>query len=107
MQRYLNLLETSFQLVRLEPYSVNRTKRLIRTPKLYWSDPALALWLNGAGPATGAHLETLVLMDRLAWRDGRIPAPEVLYWRTTTGALARARRAVAPVAQARSSSRAG
>ena len=39
VQRYLGLLETSFQIVRLAPYSVNRTKRLIRTPKLYWSDP--------------------------------------------------------------------
>ena len=84
VQRYLNLLETSFQLVRLAPYAVNRTKRLIRTPKLYWSDPGLALWLGGSGPATGAHLETLVLVDLLAWRDGQVPAPGVLYWRTTT-----------------------
>ena len=84
VQRYLNLLETSFQLVRLEPYSVNRTKRLIKTPKLYWSDPGLALWLSGAGAASGAHLETLVLVDLLVWRDSQIPAPEVLYWRTTT-----------------------
>ena len=84
VQRYLNLLETSFQLVRLEPYSVNRTKRLIKTPKLYWSDPALALWLSGSGAASGAHLETLVLLDLLVWRDGQVPAPEVLYWRTTT-----------------------
>ena len=84
MQRYLNLLETSFQLVRLEPYSVNRTKRLIKTPKLYWSDPGLALWLSGSEAASGAHLETLVLVDLLVWRDSRVPAPEVLYWRTTT-----------------------
>ena len=84
VQRYLNLLETSFQLIRLEPYAVNRTKRLIRTPKLYWSDPALALRLGGSGAATGVHLETLVLMDLLVWRDGQVPAPEVLYWRTTT-----------------------
>ena len=84
VQRYLNLLETSFQLVRLEPYAVNRTKRLMRTPKLYWSDPALARWLGGSGAATGAHLETLVLIDLLVWRDGQVPAPEVLYWRTTT-----------------------
>ena len=84
VQRYLNLLETSFQLVRLEPYSVNRTKRLIKSPKLYWSDPALALWLGGSGDVTGAHLETLVLVDLLVWRDSRVPAPEVLYWRTTT-----------------------
>ena len=84
VQRYLNLLETSFQLVRLEPYSVNRTKRLIRTPKLYWSDPALARWLSGSADTTGAHLETLVLLDFLVWRDSQIPAPDVLYWRTTT-----------------------
>ena len=84
VQRYLNLLETSFQLVRLEPYSVNRTRRLIKTPKLYWSDPGLALWLSGSGTASGAHLETLVLADLLVWRDSRVPAPEVLYWRTTT-----------------------
>ena len=84
VQRYLNLPETSFQLVRLAPYSVHRTKRLIGTPKLYWSDPGLALWLSGAEAASGAYLETLVLVDLLVWRDSRIPAPEVLYWRTTT-----------------------
>ncbi len=27
-KRYISLMETSFQLIRLEPYSVNRTKRL-------------------------------------------------------------------------------
>ncbi len=32
--RYLSLLETSYQLVRLEPYSVNRTKRLAEI--LFW-----------------------------------------------------------------------
>ena len=84
VQRYLDLLETSFQLVRLAPFSVNRTKRLIKTPKLYWSDPALARWLGGSGPPCGAHLETLVLLDLLVWRDSQVPAPEVLYWRTTT-----------------------
>ena len=84
VQRYLNLLETSFQLVRLEPYAVNRTKRLVKGPKLYWSDPALARWLSGSGTTSGAHLETLVLSDLLAWRDARVPAPEVLFWRTTT-----------------------
>ena len=83
-QRYLDLLEASFQLVRLAPFSVNRTKRLIKSPKLYWSDPALAWWLSGAGPASGAHLENLVLIDLLVWRDGQVPAPEVLFWRTTT-----------------------
>ncbi len=84
VQRYFNLLETSFQLVRLPPYSVNRGKRLVKSPKLYWSDPALALWLSGANAVSGEHLENLVLADLLVWRDGQAPAPEVLFWRTTT-----------------------
>ena len=84
VQRYLNLLETSFQAIRLPAYSVNRTKRLIKGPKLYWSDPALAIWLGGATEPTGAHLENLVFADLVAWRDGQVPSPVVLYWRTTT-----------------------
>ena len=35
VHRYLNLLETSYLLVRVPAYSVNRTKRLIKSPKLY------------------------------------------------------------------------
>ncbi len=84
VHRYLNLLETSYQVVRLQPYSVNRTKRLIKSPKLYWPDTGLALHLAGGVEPTGAHLENLVLSDLLAWRDSRIPRPEILYWRTVT-----------------------
>jgi hypothetical protein len=83
VHRYLNLLETSFQLVRVEPYAANRTKRLVKTPKLFWSDPGLALYLAGEEP-TGRHLEALVLHDLLAWADGQIPRPEALFWRTST-----------------------
>ena len=84
VQRHLDLLETSFQIFRLPAYSVNRTKRLIKGPKLYWSDTALALWLSDSNELTGAHLENLILADLLVWRDGQVPCPEVLYWRTTT-----------------------
>ena len=84
VQRYLNLLETSFQLLRLPAYSANRTKRLVKSPKLYWSDPGLARWLAGGQAASGALLENLVLHDLLAWRDSQVPAPNVLFWRTST-----------------------
>lgn len=84
VQRHLNLLETSFQLLRLPAYAVNRTKRLVKSPKLYWSDPALALWLAGRAAPSPEHLENLVLADLLAWRDGQVPRPELLYWRTTS-----------------------
>lgn len=83
--RYLNLLEASYQLVRVPAYSVNRTRRLIKTPKLYWADTGVALHLAGATKADGAHLENLVLADLLAWREGRREATEILYWRTASG----------------------
>jgi predicted AAA+ superfamily ATPase len=83
VHRYLDLLATSFQLVRLEPYSVNRTKRLIKAPKLYWSDTGLACHMGG-GELKGAHFENLVLCDLLAWRNGLVPRPEVLFWRTAS-----------------------
>jgi predicted AAA+ superfamily ATPase len=79
--RWLNLLETSYQLVPVPAYTVNRTKRLVKSPKLYWSDVGLALHLSGAEPG-GAHLENLVLCDLIAWRELVTPRPEVLYWRT-------------------------
>jgi predicted AAA+ superfamily ATPase len=85
VHRYLNLLETSYQLVRVPAYAVNRTKRLIKTPKLYWADTGLARYLAGSEDATGAHLENLVLTDLLAWRDARARATEILYWRAATG----------------------
>jgi uncharacterized protein len=83
--RYLNLLETSFQHVRVPPYASNRTKRLTKSPKLIWSDTGLGLHLaRGTGPSR-SHLENLVLMDLLAWRGSVRGRPEVLYWRTYEG----------------------
>jgi len=81
---YVTLLATSYQVVRLEAYAVNRTKRLIKTPKLYWNDAAVGLRLGGGSPG-GAHFENYVLTDLLAWRDTQIEQTEVTYWRTTTG----------------------
>jgi len=85
VQRYLNLLEVSYQLVRLEPYSVNRTKRLVKSPKLYWSDTGLALHLSQSDRLSGAHLENVVCTDLLAWRETDPYRPAILYWRTSTG----------------------
>jgi len=85
VHRYLNLLETSHLLVRLPAYAVNRTKRLIKSPKLYWGDTGVALHLAGVAEPSGCHLENLVLQDLLAWRDARLDRAEVLYWRTATG----------------------
>ena len=85
VHRYLNLLETSYLLVRLPAYAVNRTRRLIKSPKLYWGDTGVALHLTQEMEPGGAHLENLVLHDLLAWRDARDDRAEILYWRTAVG----------------------
>ncbi len=85
VHRWLNLLETSYLLVRLPAFAVNRTKRLIKAPKLYWGDTGVALYLGGAPEPGGAAFENLVLCDLLAWRDSRLDRAELTYWRTATG----------------------
>lgn len=85
VHRYLNLLETSYLLVRLPAYAANRTKRLIKSAKLYWGDTGVALHLTGAAEVAGAHLENLVLHDLVAWRDARLERAEICYWRTAIG----------------------
>ena len=85
VRRYLNLLETSYMLVRLPAYAVNRTKRLIKSPKIYWGDTGLGLHISGACEPGGADLEALILNDLLAWRDAGPNRAEICHWRTTVG----------------------
>ena len=81
VHRWLNLLETSYLLVRLPAYAVNRTSRLIKAPKVYWGDTGVTMHLGDMANPSGAHLENLVLQDLLAWRDARIERAELGYWR--------------------------
>lgn len=86
--RYLNLLEASYQIHRLPSFGVNRTRRLIKAPKLYWGDTGLGAFLAGLEAPedlTGAFLENLVLGQLLAWGEGVAPRPDVCYWRTVPG----------------------
>lgn len=84
--RWLNLLETSYQILLVPGYAVNPSKRAIKSPKLYWTDPGLALHLSGNPAPDGAHLEALILGDVLQWREQELRKPELLFWRTAAGA---------------------
>lgn len=91
--RYLNLLEASYLLQRLPAYAVNRTKRLVKSPRLYFCDSGLAAHLAGietpadleASRLKGPLLESLVLSDLLAWQVTAAPGAEILYWRSVSG----------------------
>ncbi len=70
---WLSVLESSGLVFGLEPYLTNVTKRLVKTPKLYFSDTGLCAYLTEwsspetleAGAMSGAILETWVVAEIL------------------------------------------
>lgn len=85
VKRWLDLLEISYLVVRVEAWTTNRTSRLMKSPKLYWCDTALGLFVADTPEPTGAHLENVVLSDLLVWRELHAPRPGVFHWRATSG----------------------
>ena len=93
VQRWLSLLEASYLLTLLPPYFETRSKRLVRSPKIYPGDTALALHLAGVHepsllgdlPRLGAWLEALVLQDLLVWSELMTPKAQLYHYRTATG----------------------
>ena len=85
---WLSILQTSGIIYLLEPYHNNFTKRLIKTPKLYFLDTGLCSYLTGwsdaktleAGAMSGAILETFVIAEILKsyWHNG-LQAPFYYY----------------------------
>lgn len=92
-KNWLSILQTSFQVVLLQPYHANVTKRLVKTPKLYFLDTGLCAYLTewaspqtlAAGAMAGAILETFVLGELLKswWHRGR--QPSLYYYRDREG----------------------
>jgi len=92
-KNWLSILQMSFQVVLLQPYHANVTKRLIKTPKLYFLDTGLCAYLTewaspqtlASGAMSGAILETYVLGELLKswWHRGR--QPSLYYYRDRDG----------------------
>lgn len=90
---WLSVLEASSQVVLLEPYFNNPTRRLIKTPKLYFRDTGLLCFLLGlenpaalaSSPLAGAVWETFVLGQILRARAATGSAGQVFFWRDAHG----------------------
>jgi uncharacterized protein len=71
--QWLSILEASFLVFSLAPWSVNIGKRLVKSPKMYFYDVGLACWLLGIKtveqlqhhPLRGALFENLVVLEVL------------------------------------------
>jgi len=86
LSRYFSLLETSFLIRRLPPYLGNSASRLVKTPKLYFSDSGLAAHLAGMDlstphhPLKGAILENWVVQNLMALSESVFSKFEGSYW---------------------------
>jgi predicted AAA+ superfamily ATPase len=85
VRRYLRFLEISYQVILLRPLLPTVTARLVKSPKLYWTDPGLARVLADAGLADGPLFETAVLAELVRWRSWQRDPPDLHFYRTRAG----------------------
>ncbi|MCY4024830.1 MAG: DUF4143 domain-containing protein [Acidobacteria bacterium] len=91
---WFSILEASFVAFHLPPFNVNRRKRLVKMPKLYFYDTALACWLLGVRepgqlrthPLRGAIFETWVVSEVLKHRTHRGESGGLSFYRERNGA---------------------
>jgi hypothetical protein len=84
IRRWVDALVRSYQVELIPPYSRNAGQRVIKAPKLFVVDVALALAAARELEPTGFHLETLVAADMCAWRDNA-PGRGLYHWRLASG----------------------
>ena len=93
LNSWLNILEASFIVFRLEPYYANIGKRLIKTPKIYFTETGLAAYLLGiknseqvsSHPLRGNLFENLVVGDVLRHEKNSDNDGGLFFFRTTNG----------------------
>ena len=86
--RYLGLLETSFLIRRLPPFLKNRNSRLIKSPKLHFTDSGLAAHMAGVTDLEpgrddllrGALFETYIVQNIAALLESHLPDAQLAYW---------------------------
>lgn len=84
LRRWIDALEQSFLIERIPSYSRSPSQRVIKAPKVYMVDAALALAGARETTPTGFHLENLVATDLLVWM-GLAPGRAVYHWRAAAG----------------------
>lgn len=93
VKAWISILEASNQVVSIKPFYLNKGKRLIKSPKIYFVDSGLLCYLSGIthiqqifkGPLSGQLFETMVLSEttKSFWNKGKIP--RIFWWKTSYG----------------------
>jgi predicted AAA+ superfamily ATPase len=89
IKEWLSILEASFIVYKLEPYFENFGKRVIKSPKYYFTDAGLLCYLLGIenssqitrDPLVGNIFENLVVIDCLKNRFNQGKMPHLYFFR--------------------------
>lgn len=90
---WIAILEASFLVFRLRPWHDKRAKRMVKTPKIYFTEPGIAASLLGIetpeqmlrDPLRGNLFENLVVAEALKQRANAGLAPGLWFLRTADG----------------------
>lgn len=93
IKSWLSILEVSYVIFRLPPYFENFGKRVIKTPKIYFTDTGLLCYLLGIerveqvgrDPLIGNLFENLVVLEALKARYNRGRTPNLYFFRDSQG----------------------
>jgi len=93
VKSWFSILETSFVIFFLQPHFRNFSKRLLKTPKLYFYDTGLVCSLLGIKKAEdvdlhwakGALFENMIISDLMKNYFNRAETPSLYFWRDNTG----------------------
>jgi predicted AAA+ superfamily ATPase len=93
VHRYLNILETTHLFERLPAFLSSHTTRLLKSPKVFWNDSGLAVFLSGyydveslkAAREYGAYFETLIYHHLRVLTQMMIPSGRMYFWRRRDG----------------------
>lgn len=93
VKQWISVLQTSGQIFLLEPYHRNIGKRLVKTPKLYFCDSGLAMFLLGfedwravlRHPMAGQLWENHVVMEIVRHYAAKGRNKPLWFWRTAQG----------------------
>ncbi len=93
IKEWISILEASFIIFRLQPYFENFGKRMIKAPKLFFTDVGLATYLLGIentiqisrDPLRGNLIENLIVLELMKARLNRGLDPQLYYFRDAHG----------------------
>jgi predicted AAA+ superfamily ATPase len=92
-KNWLSMLENSRIIYLLKPYYANIAKRLIKSPKVYFTDTGLLLYLMKypdaetlmASPAAGAVFENMIVVEFLKKKINHCSTEDLFFYRDSNG----------------------